>query len=175
MCSNSVLHTLSWASRKSRRPVKSIGSAEVLAAGTAIDEVKILFKALSNMFNLDVSLAVVMDSKDFFDIISTCRNASDHSIRADVSVIRYELETQNVNRKVWVPVNCNLANPLTKLNSPLNQALELLLFSGKLPLDPTSSDSRSSNLSTRYFYVGSPCCLHVLRLVWFGSQKMETV
>ncbi|PXF42474.1 hypothetical protein BWQ96_07812 [Gracilariopsis chorda] len=126
--SDSVLHTLLWSSRKSRSPVKFIGSAEILAAGAAIDEGKRLVKALTKLFNMDVFLSVIVDSTDLFDTLSTCRNALDRSIRAAVSVIRYEFENQNVNHMVWVPANCNLADSLTKLNSPLNQALELLLF-----------------------------------------------
>jgi len=38
--SGSVFHTLSWTSHKSKRPVKSIGADEILAAGEAIDEGK---------------------------------------------------------------------------------------------------------------------------------------
>ena len=38
----SVFHTLNWFSHKSKRPVKSIGAAEILAAGEAIDEGKVL-------------------------------------------------------------------------------------------------------------------------------------
>ena len=35
---DSIVHTLSWTSHKSKRPVKSVGAAETLAAGEAIDE-----------------------------------------------------------------------------------------------------------------------------------------
>ena len=34
----SPFHVLGWTSRKSKRPVRSIGSAETIAAGIAIDE-----------------------------------------------------------------------------------------------------------------------------------------
>lgn len=36
----SIFHSVSWSSRKSKRPVKSVGAAEILAAGEAIDEGK---------------------------------------------------------------------------------------------------------------------------------------
>lgn len=38
----SIFHVLSWSSHKSKRPVKSIGASEILAAGEAIDEGKLL-------------------------------------------------------------------------------------------------------------------------------------
>lgn len=42
LSNRSVFHTLSWSSHKSKRPVKSTGAAEILAAGEAIDEGKVL-------------------------------------------------------------------------------------------------------------------------------------
>eukprot|EP00178_Gracilaria_changii_P001336 TRINITY_DN1187_c0_g1_i1.p1 TRINITY_DN1187_c0_g1~~TRINITY_DN1187_c0_g1_i1.p1 ORF type:complete len:639 (-),score=88.06 TRINITY_DN1187_c0_g1_i1:5196-7112(-) len=145
---NSVFHPVSWSSHKSRRPVKSIGSAEVLAAGCAIDEGKVLKRAFSKLLDVEVSLLVVVDSKDLFDTLSTCRNATDRSIRADVSVIRYEFETYQVSRMSWIPGKLNFADPLTKLDSPLCSALELLLFKGEIPIDTSSCQHRSSNRST---------------------------
>ena len=46
LSSGSTFHALSWKSRKSQRPVKSIISAEKLAAREAIDEGKVLVKAI---------------------------------------------------------------------------------------------------------------------------------
>lgn len=39
---NSTFHPLIYSSIKSNRPVKSVGGAEILAAGEAINEVKLL-------------------------------------------------------------------------------------------------------------------------------------
>ncbi len=124
----SVFHPLHWASHKSKRPVKSVGSAETLAAGSAIDEGKLLVKAYEELLQIQTDLLIAVDSKDLYDTLSTCRNATDKSIRADVSVIRYEFETQNVNRMIWVSGKSNLADPLTKPNSPLANPLQLMLF-----------------------------------------------
>ena len=66
---------------------------------------------------------LAVDSKDFFETLSTCRNSLYGSIRADVSVVLYEFETHKVNRIFWVPGNIKLADPLTKTNSSLVQAL----------------------------------------------------
>ena len=42
LCHGSVLHTTTWGSQLSRRPVKSIGSGEILALGDAIDQGKLI-------------------------------------------------------------------------------------------------------------------------------------
>lgn len=128
----SIYHTLSWSSRKSKRPVKSIGAAEILAAGQAIDEGKVLASAYHILLGVQVDLVIALDSKDLFETLSTCRNSIDSSIRADVNVIRYEFETHKVNRIVLIPGKINIRDPLTKTNSPLCQPFQLSMFTGEL-------------------------------------------
>eukprot|EP00171_Calliarthron_tuberculosum_P001315 IDg1315t1 len=144
----SIFHTISWVSHKSKRPVKSIGSAEILAAGEAIDEGKNVANAYQKLLGLKVDLIVVVDSKDLFTTLSTCRNATDRSIRGDVSVIRYEFETKNLTRLVWIPGNINIADPGTKTNSPLTGALQLLLAAGEISIDLSSAQIKNSDQST---------------------------
>ena len=86
--SGSIFHTLAWSSHKSKRPVRSIGAAEILAAGEAIDEAKVLVKAYQVLFGIHVDLVLVVDSKDLFETLSTCQNSLDRSIRADANVTR---------------------------------------------------------------------------------------
>lgn len=62
----------------------------------AIDEEKILAKALKVLLNGDVSLRICVDSKDLWDSLTTCHKRTDKSVRADVNVIRYEFETKSV-------------------------------------------------------------------------------
>lgn len=73
----SIFHTLSWSSHKSRRPVKSIGAAEILAAGEAIDEGKVLANAYKALLGINVELLIALDSKDLFETLSTCTNIQD--------------------------------------------------------------------------------------------------
>ncbi|PXF44742.1 hypothetical protein BWQ96_05501 [Gracilariopsis chorda] len=131
----SVIHTISWSSHKSRRPVKSIGSAEILAAGEAIDEGKLLAKAYSKLLGFEIGLWIVVDSKDLYGTLSTCRNASDKLIRGEVSVTRLDFETKKIERMVWVPGKCNYGDPLTKTDSPMADALQNLLYSGRISID----------------------------------------
>jgi len=93
---------------------------------------------------MEIDLWIVVDSKDLFDTLSTCRNAIDRSIRGDVSVIRYEFETKNVSRIIWVPGKTNLADACTKEYSPLVEAVQLMLFTCKIPVDFTQALHRDS-------------------------------
>lgn len=90
--------------------------------------------ALMVLLNMEMNLVLLLDSKDLFENLSTCRNSTDRSIRADDSVILYEFETHHVNRIIWIPGKVNLADPATKTNSPLANALQLSMFSGELSL-----------------------------------------
>lgn len=57
----SVFHTISWSSRKSQILVTLIGAAEILAAGAAIDKVKLVRKDFQTLLNIDVSLNITLD------------------------------------------------------------------------------------------------------------------
>ena len=144
----STFHALSWASHKSKRPVKSIASAEILAVGEAIDEGKILAKAYEELIGVQTELWIILDSKDLYETLTTCRNATDRSVRGDVSLIRYEFETQNVSRMIWIPGSTNLADPGTKPNSSLSQALQLMLFTGEIPFSFDSIQVQESDQFT---------------------------
>ncbi|PXF41605.1 hypothetical protein BWQ96_08671 [Gracilariopsis chorda] len=128
--------------------MKYIGSAETLAAGEAIDDGKVLANAFRKLLAVKVDLFAVVDSKYLFDTLSTFRNATDCCMRAEVSFIRYEFETVNVSRIIWIPGKLNLADPLTKLDSPLCTSLEILLYSGSIPLDTTSCEHLISGRCT---------------------------
>ena len=92
--SGSVFHVLSWSSHNSQRPVKFVTLAVTFAAAEAMDEGKRLAKAAEELIGTEVKLSIVVDSKDFFSTLSTCRMASDRSIRGNVSAIRFEFATK---------------------------------------------------------------------------------
>ena len=118
---DSVFHILSWNYHKSQRPVISVTSAETLAAGEAIDEGKILVKALQEVLSTEVRLSIGVDSEDLFSTLSTCLLASGRSIRADVSSTRFEFATKNVSSMIRVPGKINLADLGTNPYSHLTQ------------------------------------------------------
>lgn len=96
---------------------------------------RLSFQAYKGLLNVHDDLVIVVDSKDLFDSLSTCRSATNKSIRADLSLIRHEFETQHISRMIWIPGNINPADAITKPDSPLTQTLQLLMFSGELPID----------------------------------------
>jgi len=70
---DAIFHGLHWTSNKSKRPVRSTGSAEILAAGYGIDEGKILRNAYEELLDVKVNLISAVDSKDLWTTLSTCR------------------------------------------------------------------------------------------------------
>ena len=62
-----------------------------------------------------------------------------------MNVIRFDFETKAVDQLVWIPGRTNLADPGTKRDSALSEALQLLLYTGKIPIDLSEAEVRSSN------------------------------
>ena len=133
--SGAIFHTASWSSFVSKRPVKNVPAAEIFAAGHGIDMGKAVAHAYSQILNMIIPVRLCVDSKDLFTSLSTQRNSIDRSIRGDVASIRYEFQVGNVRQISWIPGKINLADVLTKKDSPLTDALQLTLFNGRLNLD----------------------------------------
>lgn len=129
-------------SHKAKRPVRSTAAAEILAAGEAIDEGKMIAHTVSLLFGIKVELIIILDSKDLFTSLSTQKNSIDKSVRADVSVIRFEFECGNVSTFKWIPGKNNLADPGTKPDSPLTESLCITLAEGRLSVDFNDAESR---------------------------------
>ncbi len=72
----------------------------------------------------------------------------DKSIRGDVGLITYEFEPREMDKMIWIPGETNHVDPLTKLNSTLCSSLQLLTYSGKLPIDFKEAEERCSYAST---------------------------
>lgn len=145
----SIFHPISWNSHKSKRPVKSVPAAEILATSEAIDESKMIAHAYMELLNLNVPVHVCVDSKDLFTSLSTQRNSIDRSIRSDVACIRHEFQVGNVDEISWIPGKLNLADVLTKPDSPLTDMLQLTLFTGRLQVD-YSEESETKSTENNY-------------------------
>lgn len=141
----SMFFVLPWLSHKSRRPVKSFAAAETLAVGEALDEGKVLKCTIFKLLNVDIELILITDSKDLFTSLSTQRSSIDKYISADVNSILFELETYAVDKIVWIPNRLNLADTGTKRDNSLSDVLQLLLFTGKLQIDFTEAEIRSTD------------------------------
>ena len=89
-------------------------------------------KAYEELLNIEIGLNIIVDSKDLYTTLSTCKNSIDRSIRGDVSVIRYEFEAKNITAMSCIPGKTNLADAYTKQNSPLVQPLQNILHESKI-------------------------------------------
>lgn len=56
----SIFHVLSWSSHKAKFPVRSIGAAEILTTGEAIDKGESLSSTLSGVFDVEVPLHIAL-------------------------------------------------------------------------------------------------------------------
>ena len=144
----STFHTVSWSSRKSDKPVKSIGAAKIPAASDAIDEGNVMKKAFEVLLNINVRLILAVDSKNLYESLSTTHQSSDRSIRAEFSVIGYEFETHNIDQISWIPGKVNLADAVTKQDRCLFQALQLSMFTSKICISLENPHTRFSKQST---------------------------
>ena len=68
----------------------------------------------------------------------------DGTILANVQLIRFHYENRKIQRVIWIPGKLNLADPLTKKDCLLTDALQLTLFEGRLPFDFINSKMRYS-------------------------------
>ena len=133
-----VFHSLTWFSKRAKRPVKSVASAEFLATGAAADEGMLLKNACIKLFEVNIGLCVIVDTMDLFDTIPTKRLPTDKAIKGNVASLRYDYEIGAMNKLIWVPGKFNLADPVTKRDTPLQKNLQLTLHSGLISVDFTS-------------------------------------
>lgn len=98
--------------------------------------------ALSILLSKRLELAVLVDSEDSFTSPVFRRNSIEKSTQADVNVIRFKYEVGSVDTMGWLPGYVNLADPSTNKHSSLWQALQLLMYPGRIPIDLSRTYSR---------------------------------
>lgn len=113
---------LSQYTHNPKRSTKSVGAAEIVAASDATDKEKMIKIAMSLLLCSSIQLLVALHKSDLFTPFSTQQNLVDKSMRADVNVIRYNFETQHVNKLVWIPGPVNLTDSGTNTDSPITQS-----------------------------------------------------
>lgn len=118
-----------------------------MAAAEAIDEGKILKRALSTLIRNRLHLLVTIYSHDYFTGLLTKRDYIDKYVRADVNVIWYEYETSNADEVIWIPCKVNLTDPGTKAYSPINQAIKITICTSKISVELSTSEFRTAELT----------------------------
>lgn len=132
---DSIFHTISWSSRKSKRPLESVPSPEILVASEGIDDEKQVVAAYREIGDLEIKLQLCIDSKELFNTLSIQRNSINKSVRGDVSSIRIELMTGAVDKITWIPGKSDISDVLTKRDSLITETMQLTLHSGKLSVN----------------------------------------
>lgn len=84
-----IFHLLSCSSQKSRRPIRSIAAAEILAAKEALEEVLLLINALEIFQGTTLSPAILSNPKQIYKFLSSQRSSSDKSVRGAVTDIQF--------------------------------------------------------------------------------------
>lgn len=141
----STFQVLSSSSHKSKFPVHSTGAAQILAAGEAVDEGKVLRDGVQILMDTTVALWISVDSKGLYTSLSTQRTSIDKSSCADLNIIRFDFETESISRMFWIPGRCNRSDPGTKQDSPLQDTLNLGLYTGRIFIYFPNMESGSSN------------------------------
>lgn len=148
MATESIYLAISWSSHRAKKPVRSIGADEILAAGELIDEEKILAACIGTVNKTFILLHIVLDSHDLFLPFPTQRQSISKPLRADVSLIRFEFESRNVAEFTWIPGRLNLADVVTKAGRPVIDASQLTLADERIaaviqPVSNTVQTGRS--------------------------------
>lgn len=92
----SIFNAIAWLSHRAIRPVRSIGAAEILAAGDTNADDKIISVCIDALCNTTITLHIVLDTSDMLLSLSTQRTSVDKSIRTIKSVIRYDIKSRNL-------------------------------------------------------------------------------
>lgn len=125
--------------------MRSVPAAEILAASEGIEPGKEVAACYRELCNADVREDIVVDSKDLFSTIYIQRNSTDRSIRGDVWAIRFVSAKNYVCNISWILGRCNIADVLAEVDSPLTNALQLIIHTVKSAIDLESTvESKSS-------------------------------
>lgn len=83
---------------------------------------------------MDLEVIVVLDSRDVYTSLRMQHQSIDRPVVADFNNMRYQFDVGNTDQIQWISGRLDLADPDKKPENLLMQALQLLLFSEKLPL-----------------------------------------
>lgn len=112
---------------QSESPVEAIEYAQVLAAGYGVYAGKIILNSHKTLLGINLDLIIIVGLKDIFTCLTTQRQSIGKPTKVDVTVIRYESETQTVSKFVWVPGKLSLTDVGLKFDNLLTPVSNDLL------------------------------------------------
>ena len=127
-----MFHTLTWISKRAKCLIKSFSSADVDGTSATAGESFLLKSAYCKLLGAYVWLSVNFDTKSLNETISTKRLPTDKAIKGDLASLRYDLEAIQIKQIIRVPGKLNLADPMTKVDNPIEKCLRDTLPSGAL-------------------------------------------
>ena len=121
-------HVLTFASRKSRRVVRSIMAGEVYAFSQAFDAAFMIKHDLETIYCQKIPMLMLTDSKKRFDVITKATHTTER-IMIDIGAAREAYGLGEISNLGLIFSEDNIADGLTKLKVCLS--LHNMLGSGK--------------------------------------------
>lgn len=130
LCDNSnACHVLDYASKKSKRVVRSIMGGEVYAFMDAFDMAFVIKKDLERVLDTDLSIIMLTDSKQLFDSVTCGKRTAERRLSIDISAARQSYQNYEIECLGLVRGDANPADGLTKASG--NSALRRLMETGR--------------------------------------------
>ena len=130
---NGVYFPIAWQSRKVKRVVKSTLAAECLSAVEAAELIVYISELIRNVFqnpDMAIDTFVYCDNKNLVNAVHSSTNLDDRRLVIDVSVLRDQLQQNELTDFVWVSKKSQLADTLTKQGASDKQLINV--FNKKL-------------------------------------------
>lgn len=125
---NNVCQVLDFSSRNSHRVVRSIMGGEVIAFGMGYDRAFILKHDLEQIYARKITLTMLTDSKQTFDVITKGSTTSERRLLIDICLAREAYAKGEIDHVGLVKSENNPADGLTKVKHC--RALEDILVTG---------------------------------------------
>ena len=127
--SSNGCHISDFASKKSRRIVRSILGGEVYAFTDGFDCAFVIRHDLQKQYGRNIPLQMRTDSKQMFDVITKASHTSERRLMIDIAATREAYNANEVSNVGLLGSENNVADGLTK--PKYCKALEALLRTGK--------------------------------------------
>lgn len=112
---NNACHFLDYASRKSRRVVRSIMGGEVLAFSSGFDRAFIMRKNLEDIYKKRIPMTLLTYSKHMFDVIRKGSSTEERPLLIDVAMAREAYNSGVIEHCGLVKSEHNVVDGLTKV------------------------------------------------------------
>ena len=114
LCDKTKCHILHYASKKSKRVVRSVLVGEVYAFADCYDFAYTLRLELEKIHNRHIPLQLFTDSKSLFDVITQCKSMAEKRLMIDIQSVRNGFDENEISNVGLVASENNPADAMTK-------------------------------------------------------------